>query len=363
MTVCLYISPKLDEKPPFWMVMADTIGTLKGMEGGYSIIPTTVTASNLNHTSSVVMVRKSYIVSGRAAVAFAGNGDVIRDCLEEIKYQMPIWLNTDRPMQRLQDIVNEMKNIEIVGATIDPDAGVLNYISPINRRENIESLGDCAIIGSGRDSVIKSLVGFDRDTKTMNKVPSEQHALECWSMINSSNLASEINGHTKDWGGYIEHLVPAGPSWIRGPKTVNFFMFAEMLPDDKATVHLISRVIAYDPGGLDGRILSVSQGRDGDLIKEFILEDVLTAEKEPDQRSAKDFWSEWSPEMASVTVILNDRLNNSKYSTRMFGPKYITFEMIDGKFSYGLSVEAADIIGEYAVGNWNRKYVSSWLAR
>lgn len=339
------------------VVIADIMATIEGSTAP-KVLPSNVTKETRSVDSSATLVRKAYIFGDRAAVAFSGHIVPIRGVFEEIVHQMPIWLKSDRPMDPLTALVNEYPGIEIVGATLDPETWRANHIAPNESWVDIGALGTCAVVGSGRNELIGRAAAFERTIPAAARQDGTL-ARGFAAFIAANALAQEVAGFSSSWGGYLEHLyvAPGGRGWVRQPSTLQFFMVGERLWGDDATVRMIPRVIAYDPGAPHGRVLAMPP--DGPMV-DFHIEDLLHPH-DAEEKPGLEFWDGWKPALVAVTIQLPDEIRSHVY-TLMLDVDEVTGVICDlasGRVTFGLTPELIDRIGERVMPHWGRRYVST----
>lgn len=314
MTGCLYISPPVDPAHPehgcIPVLIADTLITWRGVPAETEVTPTTVTSDNARQLSSVTLGRKVHIV-GNAAVALAGDGDCIKECVESLRWKLDKWTETGRPMREFGDHVNKyafMKNgapvlrVEAIGVYAFPAPSTELNSMVRGPHFTLQNLGLCGSIGSGGEDLEILAREFDRYMKPEHE--PHNRIRNFVAAINGTQLAKELGGNKgKSWGGYIEYtyLEHATKTWHRGPRALDFFYLCRRISETHATVALIPRIVAYDPGVDAARILvAAREAGDKYVFNEFQLA------KEPLPGSDWDFWSNWRHQSFTVTFIVED---------------------------------------------------------
>ena len=353
MTACILVMPTHEGKA-FPVIISDVVATYPGSDAPI-ILPANVTAPLAAEVSRVDLYRKSYIVAGVGAFAFSGKSDEIEDCLKEISAQLPAWLLAERPMDRLQDFVNDYKSIRLVGASLDPKTARMNHVWPRASLISRKHLGLTAAVGSGAKALEHTADVMEAHFEGGDRTHVERGITFARHVVNHS-LAEEILGREADWGGYFEFVHAHGDGWRRGPPSLHFFLHGTPQGDGTATTSLIGRVIAYDPGEHNGRVLSVSIGAEGNLIKEYILKDILNPPPAPED--GFEFWKSWSPAIVSVSVSVPHGERGYKWMHTEAQADEVIFEIGDGQFTVGIRPEIKDEISNVLLQTVGLKYVA-----
>lgn len=361
MTVAMYLLPT-EEVEPGWratnpLLLSDTVATIEEVEAP-NILPANVTLQTSSISKSVLLFRKSYIFYEHTAIAFAGNVSVIRSVFAEILHQMPNWAKLPRPMDPLTALVNEYRGINIVGATLDPASRTANHIAPHASWTRLGCLEMCAVVGSGRDAVVEHARIFDERTQGAARDRSDR-GMHFAAELSAHVLLDEMTGKVApDWGGYIEWIAVDRETqlWRRQPRTLNLYFEAVRHGGDKASVQLLSRAIAYDPGAPHGRLLVNAP----DGVIEYVLRDLMHPVEDPPPSWFSAIGDGWAPEQVVVTVLFPDPVSAKIFlNFRTYEPGGgVICDIAGGTVTTGLSPELLDEIGEMAVRTvWDCTYV------
>ena len=308
MTGCLLIHPSDHARggtPGAPFVIADAMATKIGHDSLRRIVPANVSAANLHEVSRVELYRKLYIVGdGRTAFAFSGRDERIRYCLDTVTKETPNWSTLERPMGPVNAFVDsKCPDVRMVGGTLNPATLVFNWIAPLADRRETRLLGTTVAIGSGKAELERLIDEFD--TADLGDVPPIARGHLFASDLAGVALAREVYSEPSDWGGYIEFAHVEDSRWTRGPSVLHYFVSLHPLEDGTYQPSFVPRVIAYNPGPGDGRILTLSEDDAGVSANEYRLKDILKPVDAafPD---TKAFWRDWKPNLVSVTATLLD---------------------------------------------------------
>ncbi len=358
MTGCLYVSPWVDPEDHSQgcvpVLLADTMVTWSGLDATVKRLPSTIGSDMEGAVSSVTLQRKVQII-GQAAVAMAGEGPLIRDRRETLRWRLDDWVKSGRPMRHFGDAVNEYyPRVEAIGIYAFPAPS--HEVNSMMRGPIFElpNLGLCASIGSGDQDLEALARRFDPQLGTVGRHVMNRIRAFC-AAINGNRLAREIIDDAQNsWGGYVEFVYLGGDrKWMRGPKTLDFFYQVDPVGEEAATVRMATRVLAYDPGGEAARIAVVARNRDASYtVAEFQLSD------QPLPLPAGEFWKGWQQETFATTFI---------YGTE-HGPECLTlpcrirdrqeaFFRIGDHIATGLSDEYVDRLATEALGVLGRRYI------
>lgn len=249
MTGCLYISPPRDPRSPESGVapalLADTLITWR-VQGEVQRTPVKISPADNAKRSNVTLGRKLHII-GRCATAVAGDGPLIRELIETVRWNLPEWEKSDRPMRRYGDLANlyrQRGNIEAIGIWVPDMPAPINSMG-CYRMEEIGRLGLCAAVGSGSADFLDRARKFEPQLEEMAWAPAEERIRGFASAINAARLVAELTGDITDkTGGYVEYVFydHGNREWKRGPRSMNLF-YELKRSGDKINVDLVPRVM------------------------------------------------------------------------------------------------------------------------
>jgi hypothetical protein len=166
--------------------------------------------------------------------------------------------------------------------------------------------GRCASIGSGSEDLRKIAGDFDETLrrKMDRPMPIQDLIRQVANGINSSALMRELVGdNSRTWGGHMESAFfdPNRKTWLRGPPSIQIFLQSKQTDERIYTTKFVPRIILYDPGGLEGRILTMNFMEKGAFLFEKILQNVL--EKKINTPAFDMFWPEWKVRSATFCLL------------------------------------------------------------
>lgn len=360
MTACLYISP--DDVPA---LIADTLVTDRSQAGKQIITPANDSGNDNNPNYSYArLARKLYLVGERTALSVAGDENRILDFLNTVAPLAKHIEKSDRPMRMIGDLAdnymnseNGKRNVVVLGASVaDVPGGILTNRTAGYYAQTLPILGQCGAIGSGREEVLsmaKSWVfQMQNDPAFKNHPPST--ILNFASVICTDRLAQEFlnqQSHDDSWGGYVEHAYfdPYAKRWVRGGKRLHLFFLAFRVDAKTMTVAMPSRLILYDPGKVDGHVLSVNIDRNGTRqAREWLLENILEEDRSNERFRGPNYWNGLQPEATSLVISLagcsidEGTMFISAGSEKM---KEVYFKFGENYSEYGISDRWMDDLG------------------
>lgn len=362
MTGCLYISPWITSDIPELgvvpLLLADTVASYRRgfrPQGSVPLSPATISRRNLDHTSSISIVRKLHLI-GDAAVALAGKGEMIASALHELRQHMPELRGQERPMRWLGDAANRANELhgpgtlDAIGICALPD-GRVNTMTAYECRQ-LKHLGMCSAIGSGTTEIWKLVEAIEESIDRWPPTHGMDKAVQCASAINAKRLVQELRGEQAPdhWGGFLEWAVmDQKGKWHRGPRETHLFMEGVVQENCYIAAFLVQRAIGYDPVG---RILSM----EADANFDFMLENEPTSEKE--RTSIEEFWSDWRPEVVTVTIFTRHAARNGNITESFYGKsiEHIRFVGAGKGRSFGLPPDIFDHMGESLAKSQGLKY-------
>lgn len=303
MTACLYMSPPHDPDVanPILVpaVMADTMASiLHPPAGAQPRLP--VHPLDSSTISTVNMCRKLVLI-GNGAFALAGDGHLIRQCIHEIRMQLPDWLKKDRPLLPLGDIAQRI-GIEALAVIVTP--GKIWSISPHDKMITTRHLGVCRAVGSGAARLLEQCVEFDHIVAHWPKGTVGDKIIGFTNGVNGRRLAAEFMGDAdarKSWGGYIEWAAfdYSEMKWIYGPPTLHIFFY--MVPTGPGSVKFVRApmTLMFDPkNDVAARALALNEVG----ATEFIFDSVDPIGAGGTKPST-EFWTGWRPGICVVTFM------------------------------------------------------------
>lgn len=317
------------------LVIADTMAT-KYNSLLPIITPANTRAENSGQISRIRLVRKLYLLGDHCMAAFAGPGDRISACLNDIDGARPVWTAREEPVGGLMEIASKYPEVQICGIMTNPVGS-----SWFTNGRSVESknLGPCGLIGSGTENLIEQIRDFDASRERMPYSNPYSISHEFALTANATCIMSEIAGRKETWGGYFEYaLTKPDGKWAYGGKVLHLVFRIEQLEGNCVTMHAIPKFVAYDAGGHDGRIFTGSQSSGGHVLRDFLIENLLNPSIPEYIPSAPDLWKEWMPEVVSLSVFVPNSILGSGIVTQHIGFK----ELKNGGLSFWVSGNQAD---------------------
>ncbi len=285
-------------------MVADTMATLDAPHLPI-ITPGNATIYSAKEISRVCLTRKLYVLGERCAVAFAGQGDRIRSLLDELEGSQPRWSRAPEPIAALGEIAARYADVEMVAEILEPGgpAFCTNGV-----QEDKKYLGPCGFIGSGAESLREQAREYEREREKIPYSNPYLIAKEFSLQLNSRCLAGEALGAQQNWGGYFESVMHnSNGTWSYGERCLHMLFRVESLSESSITLHVIPRMLAYDPGGASGRIFMAAQSPDGHVLRDYNIESLIHPIRFQDIVSTEEFWGNWLPDIVSLAAVIPSR--------------------------------------------------------
>jgi hypothetical protein len=297
MTVAAYVSPSLVPA-----VIADTLVSFDDFEKAeIRVLPSTFSGGlNAESQKFASLARKIYF-KDRMALAVSGKVSQIKDFIDDARGLYSAALTNERPMSVISKIANEYKQIAAVGVlSLDRGNNVLLH----GERFQFQNLGDCWVVGSGRDELSLRLASWDQQFGSLDfsSVQGNLNALTC--SLTNFNAVTEMynNSAFRSWGGVYECGIfdfQAG-RWRYGTSCLHITALAIETAFDTFTIALASRLMCYEPGTTHGMVKSIDS-RSGDSVT-WLLDDITDPYKGSGS-DLDDIWRIWQPEMICITFL------------------------------------------------------------
>jgi hypothetical protein len=298
MTVAAYVSPNL-----FPAIIADTLVSFEHDRSlGSRILPSTFIGEvNKDRNKFAIMARKIYFFE-RMALGISGNVSQIKNFLSEARSVYKIVLENERPMRVISRIANEYKEISTIGV-ISLDWG--NSVLTHGESFKLPNLGDCWVVGSGRDEFSLRLEAWDQQFSSLDcsSIADSLNGLSC--SLTSFNAITEMRSDlgVRSWGGVYECGLFDFHStrWRYGSSCLHITALAIEVAFDNFTIALSSRFICYEPGKTHGLVRSI-ESHTGSSVT-WLLEDVTSPFGEGAVSDADDILRKWQPQMICITFL------------------------------------------------------------
>lgn len=364
MTACVNINPLYVP-----VLLADTMVSVTGVAMDRIIPATIARADDKTAFFSTRLARKALILNDAISIAFAGELCAIKEFMESAAPHVDHILNEPLPMQRLSDLANDYGGrVSVVGAAHlgrENDYHKYNMLGP-DPIATCDTLNDVRAIGSGGVRLSEMVMTMSGNMALRSPFQSLEPPLTEYlrgliSSVINSRLATEMGfnpPYCEDWGGFIEYTYfdLESLSWRRGPRSLHLFYGSQLDDNGKIQTGVLPHAIAYDPGGLHGRVLTVTIENGHSVLHQWYLENVLQAEHEPHAESPS-FWQDWKPESATITVFspaVEVEPRASHRSTEPWEMPQVIFDISETGAFFGLENEIA--------GNFMRPVCAMWGA-
>jgi len=325
--------------------------SIKGLPA--DVLPITPAISSVathKAPSSVILVRKLQIV-GKAAIALAGRGDVIRDCVRKFEEISRAEVRPTRWLAGAASEANRMygRVLEALCASPMPGPQRGMFLTAPRELQEMEGVGPFIAIGSGGEDLLNL---YKEMTKKPDFCVNQLHDIV--ALMNGIRLVHEIVGEAKNgWGGYIEYAVWNGEKWIRGADVLHLFVYF-FEKNGRREVARVSKVLAYKKSG---RVLGISDPDDAQgHIHDYQFESLL---ENPDGQGGYEIsdWEGWVPQVISLTVFGNHDGNTLSTMGRtldegerkniavQFNSKNLSIRFSDNNFLRDLSLRVIEDSG------------------
>ena len=318
------------------------------------------------------LFRKLYILDDKTAVVVAGCSKAIGDFLGDAEQAVVGYPDDEFPMDRIARLAERHKDqLEFIGSSMIQEPGKepgfhlrSNYDGEI-----LQHVGRVFAIGSGRRDLLERVKLFDQNMAAgpnmLQPDPHEQIRGVC-SALNNSRMADEMISPEiadENWGGFIEHAYFdfEQEKWRYGPRSVHMFFITELHAPGRIATGLVGKVVAYEPGVKHGCVLAVTVGKDKvPSIHRWGLQNLLESHDidEIDVFYSNEFWVDWKPLSATVTVIPQhqDGLYIVHKTLEWHQVSEVRFNILGDKRDLGISEELASEIMPTICKAWGQEW-------
>ena len=302
-------------------MIADTLVSIDDGKDDALPTPSRMEFASTALDACVPLARKLFVADRNTAFAFSGQVASLVDFAQQLPNLVEYAKHQERPMRYIGDYANsltsegqDLPNVGILGAMVQFDTGrpkiqELYHMGCFDHA----TLGRCAVAGSGTewmDAFLAESVSARMSPEIGN---CRNIANQVCGALNHRMFRAERGTASRfTWGGYFENIAFDDHTrrWQMGPSTLNLSYVVK--PDGTHWKPEQEKwFVAYEPGGLFGRILSVSYSDKGiDVCRNWVIKDVLSLDDlvEPDDTSL--FWSKWKPSTVTISFIFEfDSIN------------------------------------------------------
>ncbi|MFN3511506.1 MAG: hypothetical protein ACK41C_00550 [Phenylobacterium sp.] len=350
-----HVVPDDPNSPIMPVIVADALVTQRGNDEQW-LTPATLTVETVARPLRCRLARKVHPL-GRAAIAFAGSGDHIATCYQDVLGHLPTWLEQERPMASLAQHSNLYTNlygpgaIQTLGSCQVPNGFNTCYPRALVEFAHIPQLGMCTAIGSGHADLIARAREGERDLQQMAEAPLFERVRGFVASLNGRRLAEEMfteRNLPNAWGGYLEFVYfdfRVG-RWVFGPSALNLFAILHQERLGVRSLRFYSRAIGYMPGDELGRVLTLSSTPGGEIGADWTVargHSRLTVGE-----ASLDPWRNWIPETFTVTILVPMDDGSLRFMMRSNSPEELEalrFAIDGSNVHYGLSNKFAAELG------------------